>query len=98
MRERKKDVFRQMLLEYEKLKSDKWDNYAGYDGWFSQQMNNARLISVSTYRKWIPAYAAIFREQGEDFPKFYKRIAELAEMEFQARQQLLKKYLDESGE
>lgn len=97
MRENKQAVFDSMRDKYSQLKNEKWNGFTGYDNWFARDLNNARLIAVSTYRKWIPAYAAIFKEQGEDFDKFYVRIRELADMDFEPRQKLLREYLEASS-
>ena len=93
-RERKKAVFDTMRDNYAQLKEQEWEGYTGYDNWFARPMNNARLVSVATYRKWIPAYAALFEEQGRDFSAFFERVTELSKMDFAERQQLLQGYLD----
>jgi len=93
MRSEKAAVFDAMRGNYEQLK-ERWDGYTGYDGWFKRELNNARLVSVATYRKWVPAFAAIFEEQGGQFEKFYTAAQELSQLPRQARDKKLGSYLN----
>ena len=70
MRQKKKQRFEQMLVEYEALK-ESWGGYHGYDQWFSQDLNNARLVAVATYNDYIPAFEVLFNESGGSFEQFY---------------------------
>ena len=91
-RELKKAVFDDMQQGYTRL-IESWDGYVGYDRWFSREINNARLLSVATYRKWVPAFEAIYNEQGKSLEDFYiaaRKISELTEAE---RQDALSVYL-----
>ncbi len=84
MREQKKLRFKKMLEEYQQLK-ESWRGYAGYDGWFSRDLNNARLASVGTYNDYIPAFQVLFDESGGSFEKFYSASQELADLDAAAR-------------
>ncbi|MNJ79582.1 hypothetical protein D3C77_776510 [compost metagenome] len=48
-------------------------------------MNNAKLLPFGLYDQWVPAFAALFREVGGDWPAFYHRARELGELPLQAR-------------
>ncbi len=82
----KKAAFEQMRANYEELKI-KWNGYSGYDGWFRRELNNARLVSVSTYRRYIPAFAALFDEVGQDIAAFHAKAAEIGALEHAARRE-----------
>ncbi len=75
------------LLEFEKLQQryvelrESWDGYAGFDGWFNRELNNAHLMSISTYSRLVPAFAALLQEAGGDFAEFFKRAELLASLE-----------------
>lgn len=86
-------LFDNMRSNYENLKT-KWNGYSGYDGWFKRELNNARLISVATYRKWVPAFNSIFIEQGRDFKAFYRATKDLSELPISERSSKLQTYLD----
>ena len=77
MRAAKAAAFETMRTRYETLKAEEWDGYAGYDGWFARELNNARLVAVSTYRRYVPAFAALYVEAGEDIERFHALVAEV---------------------
>jgi len=90
-RELKQAIFDDMQTGYSELK-ESWDGYSGYDGWFSRDINNARLLSVATYRKWVPAFEALYIEQGSDMEAFYKAAVELSKLPYEERQAKLVSY------
>jgi predicted aminopeptidase len=55
---------------------------AGYDRWFAgykgQGPNNANLASVALYSAQVPAFRALLKEEGDDLPRFYARVKEIA--------------------
>ena len=79
MREAKARAFDAMRERYAALKAS-WDGYAGYDGWFARELNNARLVAVSTYRRRVPAFAALFEEVGRDLARFHEAAEALGEL------------------
>ena len=83
-RARKAVVFERMRERYAELKVG-WDGYAGYDGWFARELNNARLVAVSTYRRYVPAFAALHAEAEGDIDRFHALAAELGALEPNAR-------------
>ncbi|MCB1756351.1 MAG: aminopeptidase [Gammaproteobacteria bacterium] len=87
-RQGKQAVFAEMRADYQIMK-DQWQGYAGYDRWFEQEINNARLVAAATYRRLVPAFAALFNEQGGEFPAFYRRAAELSTMNKTERETVL---------
>ena len=92
MREEKAAVFENMRTDYEALKV-KWDGYSGYDNWFKRDINNARLVAVSTYRRYVPAFYAMYLEAGEDLQKFYEVAQVTADLPADERRERLDAYL-----
>ncbi len=74
MRVKKAESFDLLRQDYETLKTA-WGGYSGYDGWFQKELNNARLISVATYRKFIPGFQVLFDSVDQDFESFYQKVA-----------------------
>jgi predicted aminopeptidase len=60
-----------------------------YSAWFNQPLNNAQLISVSTYHNWVPAFSKILSDTGGDLKKFYEKCRQLAKKEPQERHRIL---------
>lgn len=56
------------------------------------ELNNARLLPYGLYQAWVPAFAALFREQGGDWQAFHARVRELAELDDAARQRRLEEF------
>ncbi|MFK7890687.1 MAG: aminopeptidase [Granulosicoccus sp.] len=92
MRQRKTVTFESMRADYSALKQ-RWGGYSGYDGWFRREVNNARLLAVSTYRQYVPAFAAMFVEAQEDLPDFYELARRVGELPHEQRKERLEEYV-----
>ena len=88
-------VFTQMKTEFRDLRSD-YRGMAAYDAWFKYPLNNAQLISVSTYHNWVPAFNGILAESGGNLEKFYQKCRKLAKLKPAERNRILRQYLDET--
>ncbi len=63
-----------------------WDGYAGYDRWFAQDLNNAKLAGVSTYHRQVPAFLALFERGGRDFATFHRAVEAIGRLPPTARE------------
>ncbi|MGD9054547.1 MAG: aminopeptidase [Desulfobacterales bacterium] len=90
-RNRKAAVFNRMQSEFKALKSDHHE-MAVYNAWFNRPLNNAQLISVSTYHDWVPAFSKMLSDSNGDLQRFYERCRQLAEKEPQERHRILTDY------
>jgi len=81
-------LFQELKDEYQVLKGN-WGGYAGYDRFFEQPLSNAHLASIATYEDFVPAFRAMLRRDGS-FPRFYKSVKQLAEMDRADRHRILK--------
>jgi len=79
MRDAKKQEIAGMKRAYAALKVS-WGGYGGFDAWFNQPLNNAALGSVSMYTRWVPAFQALLEQEGGSLPRFYQRVAALAQL------------------
>lgn len=62
-----------------------WGGYAGYDKLFGAEFNNATLVSFSLYSELVPAFEALLALENRDLPRFYRRVADLAALDKEAR-------------
>lgn len=85
---RKADLQRQMRAAYQQLKKS-WGGSGAYDRWFSESLNNAQLSTVSSYNELVPALEKLLQEEEGDLQSFYARAEALAELDLEARNQLL---------
>jgi predicted aminopeptidase len=90
-RNQKATVFNRMQSEFKTLKSNHHE-MAVYSAWFNRPLNNAQLISVSTYHDWVPAFSKILSESNGDLEKFYERCRQLAKKKPQERLRILTDY------
>lgn len=92
-RNKKAAILNHMRAEYTDLKSE-WGGPETYDAWFNYPLNNAQIISVSTYHNYVPAFGKMLAETGGNLQKFYEKCRYLAKKEHSQRHRLLKQYLD----
>ncbi len=90
----KEVVIRQMRAYYAKLK-ERWGvTKSGYDNWFNEPINNAKLNFIGTYYDQVPGFQAVLRAQGGDIEKFYAAIGALAKVSMEQRRQALARALE----
>ncbi|MCM2287563.1 MAG: aminopeptidase [Sulfuritalea sp.] len=90
--ERKRDakagLFGALRQDYTRLKAG-WGGYSGYDRFFGEGLNNAKLASLALYSELVPAFDRLLEIENHDLPRFYTRVATLAALDKQARRRAL---------
>lgn len=92
MRAEKQALFGWMREEYARMK-EAWDGYAGYDGWMSRPLNNARLASMASYHEYVPAFRALLEGEDGDLARFYRTVRAIADLPSGERQARLESLL-----
>jgi predicted aminopeptidase len=90
MSARKVVIKAELREQYQRLKKT-WGGYKGYDEWFAQDLNNAQLAAVTTYRDRVSAFQRLLAKHDGDLVAFYRACAELGEMAEEERVALLGK-------
>lgn len=90
-RQSKAAVFEKLKDDYLLLKQH-WNGYSGYDFWMYQKMNNAKLISVSTYNDLVPAFLELLKTCNNNLKVFYKKCQDLSKKSKEERWAYLEKY------
>jgi predicted aminopeptidase len=62
---------------------------ASYASWFERDLNNAKIASLTLYTRFVPAFEALLHAEGDDLPRFYRRVRELAALPKGERHALL---------
>jgi predicted aminopeptidase len=88
MEERKQVIQKGLRIKYQS-KRQEWGGYSGYDTWFSDGLNNAKMASVASYNKLVPGFKSIFTQENGRFLNFYGRIEELSKTSKVARDAVL---------
>lgn len=79
MRRAKEGVLAELKLAYAGLKLA-WGGDGSYDKWFGQDMNNARIASLTLYTRLAPAFEAMLEQEKRDLPRFYRRVQSLSRL------------------
>lgn len=88
LRAGKARILAQLRADHAALKAGRWQGFQGYDA-FIAQANNASLGVQAAYHQWVPAFVALYEQQGRDFPRFYAEVARLAALPAAARRATL---------
>jgi predicted aminopeptidase len=91
--QRKAETITHMRAHYAELKKSWGVSKSGYDGWFGDPVNNAKLNTVAAYYDLVPAFQALLRAKDGDMEKFFKAVEDLAKLPLQERHQALRAYL-----
>lgn len=89
-------IFRAMRGAYADLKS-RWQGYRGYDRWFGQDLNNAKLALAATYHALVPGFEALLKLKGGDLRAFHQAVARLEDLSPQERRRRLRAWQSEAG-
>ena len=89
MRQRKASVFTSLKNEYGSLKSF-WGGYTGYDAWFDEQLNNAKLNSIGAYYDLVPAFNRLLDSQDGNLEAFYDKCRSLTALPAPERNERLR--------
>lgn len=90
MRQRKAAEFERLRSEYRRLRDREWAGDRRYDAWVNAPMNNARLLPFGLYDQWVPGFAALFRQEGGDWVRFYAEVERLGALPVAERKAALK--------
>jgi predicted aminopeptidase len=82
-------AFDQMRADYAALK-ERWGGMREYDAWFAGPLNNATLVAIATYRRWLPALKAHLLAVG--FEQYYEDVAALGDLPAEDRQVRLEEW------
>jgi predicted aminopeptidase len=94
MRERKAAEFEQFRRDYRVMKDSQWAGDKRYDAWVNAPLNNARLLPFGLYDQWVPAFSALFKNNGGDWLRFYAQVEKLGGLPEAERKAALKALAD----
>lgn len=83
-------IIAELRHNYQDLRAS-WGGYAGYDGWFSQDLNNAHFAGVATYNTYVAAFTELLEEVGGDFAMFHATAEALGRLDPATRVQALER-------
>lgn len=92
LRQHKAKVFTELRQNYEALKRQ-WGGCDDFDGWLRGPLNNARLNTVETYYRLVPAFEKLLANVGHDLPRFYAEARQLAKLPKAQRAQRMDEFM-----
>lgn len=66
-----------------------WKGNPDLTGWLDHPINNARLNSIATYYRWVPAFGVLLGDCNGDLQRFYGEVEELGNLRKPQRQRRL---------
>lgn len=85
---KKQQLFEQMRAQFIELRAS-WGDYRGFDRWFAQDLNNAKMALVATYNDLVPRFDVLLEQVSGDMNEFHQRVATLAALSPQQRRERL---------
>ncbi len=83
--------FERLRHDYAQLRDRDWGGKAPFDAWVNGPMNNAKLLPFGLYDQWVPAFVALFRQVGGNWPAFYARVEKLGALPADQRKAALER-------
>lgn len=77
LRAAKAEAYAAMRSDYDALRQS-WGGGGDFDGWFAGGFNNARLVALTSYGRWVPGLRARLRDLGPG--AFYLEVGALLEL------------------
>lgn len=78
-------AIKDLRTRYGRTKAERWDGYDGYDSWFNEPINNAKLATVAVYNDLQPAFSRLFEICSGDYERFYRAVERIAKLDKQRR-------------
>ncbi len=89
LRQGKQRLFTELKTDYQRL-SQGWQNRK-YDNWFIDDLNNAKLMTLVTYKEYVDDFYQIYLDLGKNLSQFYDTIQNMAACQAEQRRAILKK-------
>jgi predicted aminopeptidase len=74
----KNKAMQDFRASYAQLKTS-WGGFSGYDAWVARA-NNAAFGAQAAYDEWVPAFEALFAQQGQNWALFYAAVTRLSQL------------------
>ncbi len=78
-----------LRARYRRVKATRWNGFSGYDRWFSEPINNAKLATVGVYNDLQPAFSRLLAICGGDYARFYETVERIGRLDRPQRRQAL---------
>lgn len=87
LRQAKAEALAQLRADYRRMREA--DQVANFDRFMAGPLNNASLLPFALYDQWVPAFARLFAEVGEDWSAFHEAVRQLGGVSAEQRRSRL---------
>ncbi|UCD77776.1 MAG: aminopeptidase [Desulfobacterales bacterium] len=92
-RDKKAAILSELRDEFERMNTNEMD-LSAYAGWIYQDLNNAKIGSVTEYHTFVPAFQKMLARNDGDLDRFYQECRQLGQKKKDERRRRLNAYLD----
>lgn len=79
-----------LRARYRRIRDTRWNGYDGYDDWFAEPINNAKLATISVYNDLVPDFTRLLGLCAGDYKRFYQAVERIGQMDKMQRRLALK--------
>lgn len=90
-REQKQRLFQSARQQYQDIAS-RHDYRDGFEYWFTAELNNAKLASVSTYNALVPNFISMIEAFDHDFDRFFDYVDSIGDLHRDKRTRCLEEW------
>lgn len=89
LRRQKQELLEQFVQQDLRQFARRWREDDRFEEWAAMELNNARLVTVSSYYQWLDAFLQLMKQCGGDTAEFFRRAEILAKLETKEREHQL---------
>lgn len=78
-RAEKTRIYNNLRDEFSRLKALRTE-FNNYDQWFSHELNNAQLATISVYTQLLPAFQALLAQQNGNMSQFFEVVKKISKL------------------
>ena len=78
-----------LRARYRRLRDGKWHGFAGYDRWFEEPINNAKLAPIAVYGDQVEDFRRLLKNCSGDYARFYRAVETYAALDKSVRTEAL---------
>ena len=79
-RREKAETIADLRARYRRMWDSKWNGFNGYDRWFDEPINNAKLAPIAVYSDLVPDFKRLLELCGGDYPRFYRAVGKIGKL------------------
>lgn len=89
-RAEKAEAIDRLRMRYRRLRDGKWNGFPGYDRWFEEPINNAKLAPIAVYGDQVDDFRRLLENCSGDYARFYRAVEAYAALDKDRRAEALR--------